>query len=309
MSRSNGGKRFIFVGGAPRSGTTLVKNMIETHPDISGGPEFLHLNDIITLRNKLHSSIAKKWINLYCSKVDVDNFTAQLIENLLLPFANKYPSKYYCEKTPQNVLVFKELIALFPEARFIHVVRDPRAIISSMLKVGERAKNIGINSPKFTLHLNEAIKYTERCLTLGLEAANEEPEKVKNVIYEKLVTDPKNETIKICRFLDIEYFNEMIYPENKFHIGREAITKYSGEIWYNKNNYSKNPEISHIKKWERYLTPLQQAIIFQSFKNNSSLLKIGYNFDISRKQILQYKLFYTYSKIIRYLKILIKKLF
>ena len=48
---SDGGSRFIFVGGAPRSGTTLVQNMLDSHPDILGGPEFIHIPDIINLRH------------------------------------------------------------------------------------------------------------------------------------------------------------------------------------------------------------------------------------------------------------------
>ena len=48
------GNKFIFVGGAGRSGTTMVQNVLDSHPDIIGGPQFRNIPDIIDLRKKLH---------------------------------------------------------------------------------------------------------------------------------------------------------------------------------------------------------------------------------------------------------------
>ena len=52
------GEQFIFVGGAARSGTTLVQNILDSYPYIIGGPEFRNIPSIIKLRNELHESIA-----------------------------------------------------------------------------------------------------------------------------------------------------------------------------------------------------------------------------------------------------------
>lgn len=46
------GERLIFTGGAARSGTTLVQNILDSHPDIVGGPEFLHLEDLMAFKKK-----------------------------------------------------------------------------------------------------------------------------------------------------------------------------------------------------------------------------------------------------------------
>ncbi|NIA09336.1 MAG: hypothetical protein GWP10_06315 [Nitrospiraceae bacterium] len=120
MVDPNRGKRLIFVGGAPRSGTTLVQNMLDSHPDILGGPEFLHIPHIINLRKGLQHSIEREWIDLICSYDDVDKAICLLIECLLLPLADRHGCKFLSEKTPENVLVFSELISLFPGARFIY---------------------------------------------------------------------------------------------------------------------------------------------------------------------------------------------
>jgi hypothetical protein len=154
---SSQGERLIFVGGAPRSGTTLVQNMLDCHEEIYGGPEFLHIPDIVRVRSKLHASIARKWIDLICSYEQVDKMTAAWIEDFLLPLADAQRARFFSEKTPENVLVFPQLIELFPKARFIFVVRDPRAIVSSLLEVGARARAKALKPPFFTKNLAAAI--------------------------------------------------------------------------------------------------------------------------------------------------------
>ena len=60
----------------------------------------------------------------------MDRLTARLIEDLLLPLADRHGAPYLSEKTPSNGLVFRELLELFPAARCIFVLRDPRATIA-----------------------------------------------------------------------------------------------------------------------------------------------------------------------------------
>lgn len=267
--------RFIFVGGSPRSGTTLVQNILDSHPDICGGPEFIHLQDIIQLRNKLHKSITKGWISNFCSHNNVNGLTASLIEDLLLPLADKYESKFLSEKTPSNVLVFSELIDLFPEAHFIHVIRDPRAIIASMLQVGIRGKQHGRNTQDFTRSVPIAIDYVRQCFKSGFAAVEQAPKRVLTISYEQLVTNPEQEIKRICNFLDIEWVSQMMQPGAQKHLGEKAICN---EIWYNKKTYNRNLETKEIDKWQRQLTSLQKIQITAAFRNSKNLLVFAYNF-------------------------------
>jgi len=294
---SGGASRFIFVGGSPRSGTTLIQNMLDSHPDIIGGPEFIHIPDIIDLREKLHHSISIEWIDLICSYDDVDNCIRSLIENLLLPFADKYGGKLLSEKTPQNVLVFSELISLFPEARFIHVVRDPRAIVASMLQAGVRAKDKEIKTAEFTSNLNAAINYTKRSLKSGFDAYKIAPDKVVNVVYENLVTNPKSETIKICQFLKIQWSSQMLHSGRLKHLGEKAITSKSDEIWYDSKAYKRDPEVHHIDKWKTLLTSMQQATVAMSFKDNEDLTRLGYDFSINSLNKAYYFIFHLTRRV------------
>jgi hypothetical protein len=118
--------------------------MLDSHPDICGGPEFDHILDIIGLRDKLRVSISSGRTSAYHSEGGVDRATGAFIEQLLLPYADDRDCKVVSEKTPWNVLVFRELLEVFPEARFIFCVRDPRAVTTSMIEVGKRAQEKGL---------------------------------------------------------------------------------------------------------------------------------------------------------------------
>ncbi len=175
-------ERFIFVGGAPRSGTTMVQNILDSHPDICGGPEFLHIPDIINLRRKLHRSIRQGYIDLYCSYNEVDKNICSLIEKFLLSLANKHGCKFFSEKTPENVLVFSELTQLFSQAYFIHIVRDPRATVSSMQEVRARFESKGLNPPVFSANISASIEYLKKCLNAGFAASKNAPDRVLTLV-------------------------------------------------------------------------------------------------------------------------------
>jgi hypothetical protein len=281
MAHSNRGKRFIFVSGAPRSGTTLIQNMLDSHPEVFGGPELLHIPDILKLRSVLHSSIDREWIDLICSHTDVDKAICSFIEGLLLPLADKNGCKYLSEKSPQNIVIFPELVRLFPEARFIHVIRDPRAIVASMLQVGKRAKEKNVRAQRFTRNLYSAINYVKICFDAGFTAAKSASSQVYTICYEQLVSDPEKKTKKLCKFLNLEWSPQMLRPGEFNHLGEKAATVKSNEIWYDKETYQSNPNTGSIRKWKATLTPTQQAAIIWAFKDHQELSRFGYDLSLN----------------------------
>jgi len=299
MADKNSGHRFIFIGGSPRSGTTLVQNMLDSHPLVLGGPEFLHLQNIVDLRRRLHSSITKGWIDIICTREDVDSYIVEFIEKLFLPLADKNQCEFYSEKSPENILVFSKLIDLFPEAHFIQVIRDPRAIVSSMQQVKKRAIDKGVKTPYFTANISASIAYAKKCFDAGFTATKDAPDKVLTVVYEHLVANPETETKKICKFLGIEWNDLMLCPGDNEHLGQQAITTSSDEIWYDAKAYNRNPDSQNIEKWQSELTFGRQIRTIMAFKDNEDLMQYGYNFSLGSLTQTNYILARSYFLYLR----------
>jgi hypothetical protein len=267
------GQRFIFVGGAPRSGTTLVQNMLDCHPEILGAPEFLNLERIVELRNRLRQGIDRGTIDAFASAPEVDRLTAQLIEDLLLPLADRYGAPYLSEKTPSNALVFRELLELFPAARCIFVLRDPRAVIASMLEVGVRAAAQGHPTQPWTLSLRAAVAYVQRYFRAA-SAAAEAPGRVFALHYERLVTKPEAETRALCDFLGLPWNPAMLTPASRRHPGERAIIRTA--IWYDPASFRRDPDPTGIDKWKERLSARQKAVITLAFAGMPEVSGAGY---------------------------------
>ncbi len=274
MDDRDRGNRLIFVGGAPRSGTTLVQNMLDCHPDIFGGPEFDHIPSIAALRKALIGSIESGRIDVFCTKADVDDAIGAFIERLLLPLADKNGCRFLSEKSPMNVVAFGDLLDLFPSARFFHVVRDPRATVSSLMQVAIRARARNFPQSPYTKNLGAAVQTVKQCDAAGFHAAAVAPDRVMALVYEKLVTDPENATKVVCSFLGVEWNAEMLHPGRKQHAGEKALDG----VWYDRASYYRDPVTDEIDKWKRLLPAEHQAFVTQAFKDDVNYKKLGYDF-------------------------------
>lgn len=265
------GEGLVFVGGSPRSGTTMVQLMLDAHPGICGGPEFDRVPDIVRLRNDLLRSVDSGRISVFCSREEVDLEVGRFIEGLLLPYAGRRGCEVVSEKTPWNVLVFGDLIEIFPRARFVFCVRDPRAIVASMLRVGSRAREKGSTPVSFTRSVAAAIRTVKATKDAGFRAA-ERSDRVLTVSYERLVRHPEHETGRICRFLEIPWSEEMVRHGEKSHDVEELLDG----VWYTREMYESNPDPSRAHKWRDQLSPSQQAAVVAAFEGNKDLQALGY---------------------------------
>lgn len=292
---NNKGERIIFIGGAPRSGTSLVQRIMDSHSEIVGGPEFDNIPNIIMLRNQLFNSLENNRINLYTNRNEVDNLCCEFVEDILVNFANRNNCKYISEKTPSNVLHFKELLQVCPKAKFIFVLRDPRAVISSMKTV--RKKHIQSKKEKptnFIRNIQASIHYTEKCINSGFEMYKKYSDRVILIQYEKIIENPELEMKRICGSLNIEYEEGMINPDDNSKTNHVGVGVDG--IWYDNNMYFRGIEKDEIEKWKNNLNEKELYLIEKIFSNNRYLKGYNYyhfntsNIGIIRKSILDLNL-------------------
>jgi len=113
----------IFVMGPPRSGTTLVKTVLQSHSEIcgvDGETWFFHRKDYAGFRHPdVPGTDMRRFVQEASSVTDLfDRFAAAV--------KKKSGNPYFLEKTPEHALQLSYLVDHFPRSTFVFLVRDPR---------------------------------------------------------------------------------------------------------------------------------------------------------------------------------------
>ena len=157
-----------------------------------------------------------------------------------------------CEKTPQNVFYLKEIFELFPNAKVINMVRDPRAILLSQKNKWNR-RNLGADymtkKEAFRLRINYHPITLSKLWNAAINAANLFKNDVRliSVRFEDLLNQPEQTLQTICKHIEVDF------DANMLNITQESssIEKDSKEIGFKKERASnwKNGGLNNTEKW------------------------------------------------------------
>lgn len=270
--------RLIVVGGAPRSGTTLVQRILDSHSLIYGGPEFDLLPEIMRLRSRFLDEIRAGRISEYLNEENANAIFESFLVSLFQKKVGEIGKVYLSEKTPSNLEAFPELRACLPNAHFIFVMRDPRAIVASMLEVGRRyVKDLKIGAlvqvvkqvvsgretdalqtkypslpvpPPFTRNTRRAIEYINYLWMRG-NKARDGADNILVVYYEEIVEQPEKAIRRIMDFLQIPFEESLLnIQERKWDMPKFQ----SGEqYWYTREQLQTPIENASLQKWREVL--------------------------------------------------------
>jgi Sulfotransferase family len=117
----------IFVVGCHRSGTTLLRLMLDSHPNISCGPETRFLADFAHLTRE-----SWEQLSLYgFPKEYWHHQIAALFDSFQTDYAHSRGKTRWADKTPRYALLLDFINELFPTCQIIHVIRDGRDVVAS----------------------------------------------------------------------------------------------------------------------------------------------------------------------------------
>lgn len=252
--------RVIIVGGCDRSGTTLLRAALDSHPQVAAGPEswlFCYKPNLPFLAEE------------YCMPLsDVEMMhrsasgLAAFIDRFLTTYAQREGKPIWCEKSPRNVLRLEYIWTHFPNARFIHVIRDGRDVACSLRhhpkrqRVGDTYVPTNINRP-----IRECIAHWIWYVSAGIK--HRQDPRYMEVRYEELVRDYAGQTRRICDHCDIEWRPELLERE------RIQSTRADMEIV---NTEVRGPLYeSSIGRWQEALSMAEQRIVL---RKASHLLRV-----------------------------------
>lgn len=196
---------YIFIGGVPSSGTTLMRVILDAHPDIRCGeetrlvPRILQMKERWRKGKKEHKRLDEAGLNNTVINLIVRNFISNVIEY------HGPPAKNLCNKDPLSLIHTKDLHFMFPRAKFVLVVRDGRAVAYSIV-----SRNLTISGVDNKSYLSAAAFWNrvlermwENCKYVG-------PDVCHVVFFEKLVSEPKNEINNLLKFLGIDWHDNVL---------------------------------------------------------------------------------------------------
>lgn len=245
-------KQILIIGAADRSGTTLLQRCLNNSDSIDAIPQAYFLQDVANLYTSLCTY--KRRANLQSG--EIDRAISKLISGLLTAESRKSNAKYIADKTPRNILSFNVLNEIVPDAKFLFMIRNPVAVINSIMGVRERIINTDGYAGGYLRSFRSICEYVEKCNSIGLSQVMIH-QNVGLVQYERLVKNPDAELASICKFLEIPYSISMMPGVSSDTIINPLV--HIDDIWYGEADYNrtitdttKNENFTYLSKYQKY---------------------------------------------------------
>lgn len=239
MSKS---ETIIFIVGNSRSGTTMMRRVFGRHPEIFMLEELHFFEQLWSSADKEKvlgvpeaANLASKLMFIqrdgYLTEMNAEKHYEEAMKMVSAMEAALYPHEVLraflhhetkkggrsipCEKTPQDVFYIKEILELFPEARIINMVRDPRGVMLSQKRKWQR-RNMGagfmIKKEQRRLRINYHPITISKLWNASQRAALPfvEFERVQTVIFEDLVNEGERVVKDLCEFIGISFTPKML---------------------------------------------------------------------------------------------------
>lgn len=206
----------VFVISPVRSGSTLLRVLLDTHPQIRA-PHEMHLRNLQVSYLKDYTALAMEQLGL-----DRAELEQLLWDRILHRELQRSGKRVIVDKTPGNAYVWERLARTWPQARYIFLIRHPAAIAASLQAA--RPERPEINVTNEVLRYGEAVEAARRALP------------GPTVRYEDLTTDPERVVRALCRYLQVRWAPEMLAYGRRYHgpyrggIGDWSTTIRSGRV-------------------------------------------------------------------------------
>ena len=261
-----GADRPIFVLGCPRSGTTLLQLMLHAHPRIAMPPETRFVittyegrNGFGDLRQEdsrraLADSIVRDPGTLFGDLgLDADEVAGEIIQGpptlgsaigiVFGAYARKFGKPRWGDKRPGYYQYVPALARMFPDAQFVHLIRDGRDCVASLLRM-----------PWFRQDIYAAVCTWIEAIDSGRRAARSLPAGTYYELrYEDLVADPAGQLARLCDFLGEDYDQAMTEPHK---ISVDTLPER--QVWHSATRAEVKAAPSGT--WQERLEPAQIAL-------------------------------------------------
>jgi protein-tyrosine sulfotransferase len=277
----------FFIIGSGRSGNTLLRRILYAHPALHIPPETFVLGTTIRLFRQYRTMNWPDLVHLILAQfefypefetfeISLRPLALRLIEApencRSLAFVLDSFYRYHAEmkgiqcqrwgdKTPLNTFVLERILSVFPDAQFIHIVRDGVDVVSSYMEA-----DIGLD-------LDNAANRWLTSVRAVKQFAKRHPLACQEIRYEKLVKDPQESIFMLCNFLSIEFYPDIIESHE--------LAKEMGDVVMRRHHFNvgKPIAINSIGKGRNILSMTQKQHLQKLI--GDELTRLGYESAIS----------------------------
>jgi tetratricopeptide (TPR) repeat protein len=244
--------RPVFIVGMPRSGTSLIEQILASHAQIYGGDE---LNYIIDFSESLHTRLGSALAYPQAAMALGSQQAAELAQEYLAAINTlDQRATYVTDKMPANFFHLGLIAAILPNARVIHCTRDPMdSCFSNFIQLFGDLHHYSYNLQHIAVFYNEY----RRIMAHWAEVL---PLRVHTVNYEALVDDAPVQTQAMLDFLDLPFDEACL----EFHRTERVVTTASH--WQVRQPIYRTSR----QRWRRYAEHLRELAV-----------AIGYDIDVT----------------------------
>jgi hypothetical protein len=229
---------YVFIVGCPRSGTTLLQRMVDAHPEVAITrqsrfiPNYYEKRKGLTPEGYVTAEVVDRLIekrrfkNLEIGREGLESLAGSgeqvPFESFVTGIFDHYGAArgkgLVGDKTPRYVRSIPTLHELWPETKFVHLIRDGRDVCLSMMNWKKADSSAGQFSAWKEDRVSTGALWWELNVRLGRQDGGSlAPKLYHEVRYEELVSEPEATCETLCSFLGLPYDDAML----KFHEGRE----------------------------------------------------------------------------------------
>ena len=246
--------RPLFIGACPRSGTTLLRVLLDHHPDLAIPQETNFVRPLWwqrvrfgDLRDPANRRRVAEWIfttrgvrggrlrdgqisrrDAIRRVADAPPTAGSMVQACLQLYAEVHGKPRWGDKRPAYSGFIGMLFEMFPDAQYINVVRDPRGAVASQIPMGWDAPEVAM--PAATARWEAAVRRTDHF------AGRLRPDQFLDLRYEDMVSDPHAVLERVCAFAGLRADDavETMIRRRRSSAGKrvaEPITTASVERW------------------------------------------------------------------------------
>jgi hypothetical protein len=275
----------FFIVGCPRSGSTLLRLMLDSHPSLAIPDESHFVTEMYgslgwiaarrTPPEMLERVLSHQWFRCWGldpnavmqhAAVSQPNDFASVMQTVFETYAAVHGKQRWGDKTPDYVLYISRLAKLFPGSKFIHMIRDGREVASSYSSF-----SWGMPTP-----VSAAFRWKRWVRAGQRQGGRLSSERYREVRLEQLIADPEAVLRSVCDFLGEPFAREML----NYH--RTASERLRPEVASTDHRHTSLPPTPGLRDWREGLSPATQRAVEAAAQ--PLLRELGYVTGHSRPQ-------------------------